>query len=238
DLYVYCVSFRGLSRLLALLGCGVGAATLWRDVQAVAPSLAPDPQADLPSWVEVDETWLSLGGAKRPVAVVLGPQGERLDLRLSGPGLDWANWFTDLAARGVQGLTTDDDPVYGPALEAAGLDRQQCAVHMQRTVERHIRGLDKHDLTHRDRVLLPILRRLARARPPEAGPVLRALWEAVMQGRVRLHPEVRKLLWHLVERWHELVRSQDHPRVPASTNRLEGWSGALRARFKPRARLK
>jgi len=238
DLYVHCVSFRGLSRLLALLGCGVGAATLWRDVQAVAPGLMPDPQANLPPWVAGDETWLPIGGVKRPVAVVLGPKGERLDLRLSGPGFDWAGWFTGLAARGVQGLTTDDDPVYGPALEAAGLDRQPCAVPRQRTVGRHIRGLDEDDLTHRDRVLLPILRRLARARPPEAGPVLLALWEAVRQGRVRLHPEVRKLLWHLVERWHELVRSQDHPRVPASTNRLEGWSGALRARFKPRARLK
>ncbi|MCY4521401.1 MAG: hypothetical protein OXC13_11560 [Caldilineaceae bacterium] len=62
DLYVHCVNFRGLSRILALLGCGVGAATLWRDVQAVAPGLAPDPQADLPSWVAGDETWLSLGG--------------------------------------------------------------------------------------------------------------------------------------------------------------------------------
>ncbi|MCY4522718.1 MAG: hypothetical protein OXC13_18335 [Caldilineaceae bacterium] len=78
----------------------------------------------------------------------------------------------------MQGLTTDDDPVYGPALEAAGLDRQQCTVHMQRTVGRHIRGLDGDDLTHLDRVLLPILRRRARARPPEAGPVLLALWEA------------------------------------------------------------
>ena len=35
-----------------------------------------------------------------------------------------------------------------------------------------------------------------------------------MQGRVRLRPEVRKLLWHLVERWHELVRSQENPKVP------------------------
>ena len=232
-MYVYSVSFRGLVRLLDLLGCGVGAATLWRDVQAVAPGLAPDPQAQLPSWVAVDETWLSLGGVKRPVAVVLGPEGARLDLRLSGPGFDWGGWFTDLAKRGVQGLTTDDDPVYGPALEMAGLDRQQCAVHMQRTVGRHIRGLDDDDLTHLDRVLLPILKRLARERPPEAGPVLLALWEAVMQGRVRLRPEVRKLLWHLVERWHELVRSQENPKVPASTNRLEGWFG----RFKPRARL-
>ena len=45
------------------------------------PGRAPDPQAKLPPWVEVDETWLSIGGAKRPVAVVLGPKGERLDLR-------------------------------------------------------------------------------------------------------------------------------------------------------------
>ncbi len=50
---------------------------------------------------------------------------------------------------------------------------------------------------------------------------------------MRLHPEVRKLLWHLVERWHELVRSQGHSKVPASTNRLEGWFGC----FKPRTRL-
>ncbi len=38
------------------------------------------------------------------------------------------------------------------------------------------------------------VQRLARERPPEAGPVLLALWEAVMQGRVRLRPEVQKLL--------------------------------------------
>ena len=41
DLYVHCVSFRGLSRLLALLGCRVSVATLWRDVQAVAPGRVP-----------------------------------------------------------------------------------------------------------------------------------------------------------------------------------------------------
>ena len=214
SLYVHSVSFRGLVRILDLLGCGVGAATLWRDVQAVAPGRMPDPQAVLPAWVEVDETWLPIGGEKRPVAVVLGPKGEWLDLRLSGPGFDWGGWFTVLAKRGVQGVTTDDDPVYGPALDASGLDRQQCAVHMQRTVSRHIRGLDEDTLTHLDRVLLPILQRLARERPVAAGPVLLALW-------------------HLVTRWHDLVRSQHNPKVPASTNRLEGWFG----RFKPRARL-
>ena len=230
DLYVYSVSFRGLARILDLLGCGVGAATLWRDVQAVAPDRRPDPQADLPAWLEVDETWLSIGGVKCPVAVVLGPKGERLDLRLSGPGFDWGDWFTDLARRGARVLTTDDAPVYGPALEVAGLDRQQCAVHMQRTVGRHIRDLDEDTLTHLDRVLLPILQRLARERPPEAGPVLLALWQSVAQGRVRLDPEVRKLLWHLVSRWNDLVRSQHHPKVSATTNRLEGWFGRLKPR--------
>ena len=54
-------------------------------------------------------------------------------------------------------MTTDADPVYGSALDASGLDRQQCAVHMQRTVSRHIRSLDEETLTHLDRVLLPIL---------------------------------------------------------------------------------
>lgn len=94
--------FPGPVPALALLGCGVDAATLWRDVQAVVPGLAPDPQAKLPLWIEVDETWLSISGAKHPVTVVLGPTGERLDLRLSGPGFDWGGWFTDLAERGVQ----------------------------------------------------------------------------------------------------------------------------------------
>ena len=175
-------------------------------------------QADLPPWGKVDGTWLSIGGVKRPVAVVLVPKGARRDLRLSGPG-----WFTVLAARGMQGLTTDDDPVYGPALEAAGLDRQPCTAHLQRTVGRHNRGVDEDDLTHLDRIRLPILQRLA----PR---------ETVMQGRVRLQPEVRKRLWHLVECWHELVRSQGHqghPKVPASPHRLEGWRG----RFQPGTRL-
>ena len=36
--------------------CWAAAATLWRDMQAVAPGLAPDPQAKRPSWVEVGAT--------------------------------------------------------------------------------------------------------------------------------------------------------------------------------------
>ena len=70
------------------LTSGVGVATLWRDVQAMAPGRMPDPQAALQPWLEVAETWLSIGG----VTVVLGPKGERLDLCLSGPGFDTGSW--------------------------------------------------------------------------------------------------------------------------------------------------
>ena len=133
-------------------------------------------EAQLTAWVEVDETWLSVGGEKRPVAAVLGPKGERLDLRPAGPDFDWGDWFEQLEQRGVRGLTTDDAPVYGPALKETGLDRQQCTVHMQRTVGRHLRCIDDEELTRLDRVRLPILQRLARERPPEAEPVLLNLW--------------------------------------------------------------
>ena len=45
------------------------------------------------------------------------------------------------------------------------------------------------------------------------------------QGPVRLRKPVRNLLFHLVERGPDLVRSQHDPAVPASANRLEGWFG-------------
>jgi hypothetical protein len=56
----------------------------------------PDPQAALPPWGAGNETWLSIGGAKHPVAMVLGPTDERLDLQLSSPVFDWSDWFTVL----------------------------------------------------------------------------------------------------------------------------------------------
>ena len=61
------------------------------------------------------------------------------------------------------------------------------------------------------------------------------LWVAVMQGRVHLRPEVCKLLWHLVERGHELVRSQGDPKVPASTHPAGGLVWPLQAPGPPDA---
>ena len=77
DLYVHSVRFRSLSHILDLLGCGVGAATLWCDVQAVAPGPRPAGEADAVGRGGRD---LAHRGGKRPVAVVLGPPG-----RTAGP---------------------------------------------------------------------------------------------------------------------------------------------------------
>ena len=161
--------------------------------------------------------------------MVLGPKGERLDLRLSGPGFDWGSWFTDLAARKVQGVTTDDDPVYGPGLETAGLDRQQCAVHMYLIVGRHIRGIDEDDLTQLDRVLLPILQRLARERTPEAGPVL-------LGGDAGPRAPVARGAQAALAPRGTLARTGAQLGEPQGARHHQpagGWFG----RFKPRARL-
>ena len=94
---------------------------------------------------------------------------------------------------------------------------------MQRTVGRHIRALDD-DLPHLDRVLLPILQRLARERPPEAKPVLLGLREAVMQNRVRLRPEVRQLpgvSWNADMSWC----AAGEPRGARPAQPAGGWFG-------------
>lgn len=64
------------------------------------------------------------------------------------------------------------------------MDRRLWSVHMQRPVGRYLRRLD--------RVLLPILRRLA--------------WER---------------MWYFVECGHDLMRSRRDQTIPASTNRLK-----------------
>ena len=58
---------------------------------------------------------------------------------------------------GSGGVTTDDNPVYGPTLKETGRDRQPCAVLRQRTIGWYIRDLDDDSLFHRERILLLIL---------------------------------------------------------------------------------
>ena len=145
----------------------------------------------------MDEAWLSIGDAKCPVAVIEGRTDGSAPVRLR-------------LRRGR--LVHSSGDARGP-VEVAGLDRRPCVVSQA------ARGIDEDPLTHLDRVLLPILQRLARE-----WPVVDA------QARTRLDPEVRKLPWHLVARWHALVSSR-RLKVPTSTNRIEGWFGC----FKPRS---
>jgi hypothetical protein len=75
-------------------------------------------------------------------------------------------------------------------------------------VARYLRRIDPETLIHLDRVVLPVLKRLAQALPVTTGSDLLAPWDVVMAGRWL------KQLQHLVERWHDLVRSQP-PTIPA-----------------------
>ncbi len=80
DLYVYSVGFRGLARILDLLGCGVGA--LWRDVPAMPPGRRPDPQAGLAGGGRdlAVHRWRKATGGRGP-----GAQGPA-----AGPAVEWS----------------------------------------------------------------------------------------------------------------------------------------------------
>ena len=58
--------------------------------------MAPYPQAALPAWLEIDETWLPIGGVQRSVAMVLELKSERLDLSPGGLVEAGTDWFTRL----------------------------------------------------------------------------------------------------------------------------------------------
>ena len=60
---------------------------------------------------------------------------------------------------GAASVAIDDDPVYGSALRGTGLERQQCAVHMQHTMDWHLRCIDPDVLIHLDRAVLQVLKR-------------------------------------------------------------------------------
>ena len=67
-----------------------------------------------------------------------------------------------------------------------------------------------------------------RLRPVAAGPILTALWEEIMEGRGRLSPSVRELVWRLPARPGAQHAEPGHLRRYQPTG---GWFD----RFKPRA---
>ena len=236
-LYVLGVSLRATAASLEVLGCFVGPASLWRNVQRLHAEAPWDATAKRPGMVLLDETWLPLEGRQQPVVVVLDTEGQPRDLRRTGPDFDWTAYVRKLEARGVHTLVTDDDPAFRKALKGCGLDRQLCVVHMRRTVRRRLQrmrqGQDRIRPAPEDAAVLQGVVRLVQELPLWGGQLLLVCCEWAHQGVIRLSPFVLALVEHVMDRWNDLVRCVRDPSVPSSTNRLEGWFG----RFKPRARL-
>ena len=58
-----------------------------------------------------------------------------LGLELTVPGFDYGCWFRELADQlGIAVVATDAAAEYAGSIEDAGLERQQCMVHIQRAL--------------------------------------------------------------------------------------------------------
>ncbi len=227
-LYALGLSHRGIEAIAGLLGYSVDHVTSWREVQRLGRAVRRRLPAGRVRIVGVDETWLRVRGKSRPVGVVVGRDGRMAGLQLTGPGFDYGRWFQELADQlGVEVVVTDDASEYAGPIADAGLQRQQCMVHMQRTLGRW-KGRLKPDLREAWGELLAQMAQLVKELPAD--------------GSERLHHwardpalprELRRLAVHLQERWRQMTLHQREPGVPNSTNWLEGRFG----RIKPRYRL-
>ena len=137
-------------------------------------------------------------------------------------------WFRELAEQlGVAVVVTDDASEYAGPIENAGLGRQQCMVHMQRTLGRW-KGRLKSDLREAWGELLGQMSQLVKELPADG-----AEWLQQWARDPALSRELRRLAVHLPERWRQMTLQQREPGAPNSANWLEGRFG----RIKPRYRL-
>ena len=142
------------------------------------------------------ETWIPIGGGKRPVAVVTdAADGAILQLAVSDGDFDWQAWLAPLADWGVEVVVTDDDSAYGGPLEAHGLDRRQCMVHMRRTFARRLRKLPE-EVRERHAPRLKRLRRLLRELPAEGTVILMGWLEEAVDPAAPAPKEWRSLVQH------------------------------------------
>lgn len=132
-LYGLGLSHRGVETALGLFGHRVDHVSIQRLGQAVCRQL---PQGDA-RVVEVYETWVKVRGQPKPVGVVVDVGGRTLGIELTGAGFDYQGWFEALEREpGVQVVVTDDSRDYRTTVEVAQVRRQQCLVHMKRTLGR------------------------------------------------------------------------------------------------------
>ena len=227
------LSHRGIETALSLFGYSVDHVSSWRDIQRLGKAVRRQLPKGSARVVGVDETWVKVRGKSRPVGVVLDLGGRVLNIELTGRGFDYRGWFKSLADElGVEVVVTDDSTDYSVCVEETGLSRQQCLVHMKRTLSRAKRRLE---WSIRDRYggLLDQITRIVRELPPDGAD--RLLRWSSDRG---LPPELRWLVVHLLERWRQMTLHQQQPSVPSSTNWLEGRFGRIKPRYRTTRGLK
>lgn len=232
-LYGLGLSHRGIEMVVGLFGHSVDHVSSWRDIQRLGKSVRRRLPKGNARVVGVDETWVKVKGRSRPVGVVVDVGGRVLNIELTGKGFDYGSWFKSMADElGVEVVVTDDSTDYSRPIDDIVLSRQQCLVHMKRTLGRAKARLDD---TIRDRYggLLEKITEVVRELPPDgANRLLR--WS----GDRRLPRELRWLVVHLLERWRQMTLHQRRPGVPNSTNWLEGRFGRIKPRYRTTRGLK
>lgn len=232
-LYGLGLSHRGIETALSLFGHRVDHVSSWRDIQrlgAVVRRRLPKGSARV---VGVDETWVKVKGRSRPLGVVVDTGGAVLGIELTGRGFDYRRWFESMARElGVEVVVTDDSKDYSNAVDDAGVTRQQCLVHMKRTLGRAKRRLSEVTRECYGGLLAQISETVRELPPDGADKLLR--WST----DTRLPSELRWLAVHLLERWRQMTVHQRRPEVPSNTNWLEGRFGRIKPRYRTTRGLK
>ena len=113
-LYCLGLSHRGVEAALAPLGVHVDHVSVWRDLQELGARMQARGPVGPVRVAMPGETWIPIGGQKRPVAVVTDAgDGAILQLEVSDGDFDWQAWLKPLAGWGVEVVVTDDDSAYG-----------------------------------------------------------------------------------------------------------------------------
>ena len=232
-LYALGLSHRGIETALKLFGHRVDHVSSWRDIQRLGKAVKRRLPEGKASIVGVDETWVKVRGEARPVGVVVDVGGRVLNIALTGEGFDYEGWFESMADElGVEVVVTDDSTDYAIPTEGGSVTRQQCLVHMKRTLGRAKRRLPR-DIRDRYGGLLDQISEMVRELPPDGADRLfrwsRDRW---------LPPELKRLVIHLLERWRQMTLHQRRSGVPNSTNWLEGRFGRIKPRYRMTRGLK
>ena len=232
-LYGLGLSHRSIETVLGLFGHRVDHTSSWRDVQKLGGMVCSRLPAGSARVVGVDETWMKVKGKSRPVGVVVDVGGRMLGIELTGGGFDYVGWFERLGEElGVKVVVTDDSTDYAVAVEESGLSRQQCLVHMRRTLGRAKGRLGK-EVRERYAMVLEEFTEMVRELPSDGAQRL-LRWSA----NRKLPPELRRLAVHLLDRWRQMTLHQRREGVPESTNWLEGRFGRIKPRYRSTRGLK